>query len=201
MSKPMNIRPISEIPLEIDAQLAAHLMYNAYGLEPLPLNALDAQGLAVERLLDLDMVLVRINATFFADGGFEYDELGEAAFGFVIVGEDGTSEVDVIAWSARDATLFGTLLGSAAVIGAVNITNPASFYSGPCPLWRTQHRWLRESCAGGVVLSAIPASTLIARARGLFAAEDLEHGRELVRSGAVSPNQLVVPAHCVRAAA
>jgi len=180
-------------PMVIDAKLAAYAMYTTYGLDPLPFDELRTQGVDCEALAKLDVVIVKTACTFYSEGDFDFDDLGEISLAFAIVGEDGETEQDIVAWPARQPDRLGLYFHRAPVVGAWNLTNPASFYGGKAlPLWRTPLRWLQEDCAGGVVLQPIAAAPMLARAPGQFIAEDVDHARELVKTGTVTRNQIVV---------
>lgn len=86
-------------------------------------------------------------------------------------------------------------LSQAAVLGIENALNKASFVYGPCRLWRDPLRWLREGCSGGVVLDSRLARPILDRAPGPFAAEELQHGIELLAALAVRRDRLFVPDH------
>jgi hypothetical protein len=170
-------------------------------VDPLVWRTLEGWGVDFEAITNLAGPICLHSVTFVEGGGFEYDELGESAFVHVVIGEDAETELDVIAWSARDPFLFDTLLRQASLLGADRVLNPATYYGGrPCRLFRTL-AWLQEGCEGAVVLEAIPASVTLAKAPGALAAEDLAHAKELIKSGAVKRDRLVVPADTVKAAA
>lgn len=155
---------------------------------------LERQGVDIDLVTTLIGPMCLFSVSFFDGGAFGFDQFGESAFVFIVTGDDAETELDLCAWSASEPEIFGTLLSQAPLLGADRVLNPATYYADqPCPLWRTPLRWLQEGCQGAVVVQAIPASVVLARAPGMFAAEDIEHADELVRSGAAKPSKLLVP--------
>jgi hypothetical protein len=66
--------------------------------------------------------------------------------------EDGTSPLDIVAFSMRNPGRFRTLLGITAILGLGEIFNPSSYWNGtPCRLCRTPLEWLQEGIAGAAV--------------------------------------------------
>jgi len=112
-----------------------------------------------------------------------------------VMDEDGVTPLDVVMFSMREPTRFGTMLGLGAVLGAGEVFNPATYWGGePCRLLRTPLEWLQEgieSCA--VILDPSLANPILAWAPGNLAAMDEEHADKLVDLGAVDPERLVVP--------
>lgn len=170
--------------------------------DPLCWHTLEDWGVDFALVDSLTGPIVLHSTTFLEGGGFEFTELGESAFVHPVTADDGETEIDLIAWAARDPSVFGTLLHQASLLGADRVLNPASYYGEkPCPLWRTPLAWLQAGCEGGCVLAAIPAATVLARAPGLLAAENTAHGRELVNGGALPEHKIVVPVDKIRRAA
>jgi hypothetical protein len=112
-----------------------------------------------------------------------------------VMDEDGVTPLDVVMFSMREPSRFGTLLGIGAVLGAGEVLNPATYWGGePCRLLRTPLEWLVagiEFCA--VILDPSRAKPILAWAPGNLAAMDEEHADKLVDLGAVDPERLVVP--------
>src|SRR5262245_46115902 len=122
------MRPLHETPTqlkrlysqELDAKFAALQLYLDYGGEPLPFEEIDAADIDLAQIQRLDVMIVPTMATFDGAGGYIYDDHGESALAFVIVGADGETEIDIVAWPIRHPDRSGTLLHRAAVIGAAN---------------------------------------------------------------------------------
>jgi hypothetical protein len=118
-----------------------------------------------------------------------------------ILDVDDETPIDVLAFSMREPAKFGTMLGLGGVLGANSVDNPASYAGGqPCRLLRTPLKWLHDGCVGcAVVLDPEIARPALSAAAGDLAAEDEDHARDLVSSGAVHVDRLLVP--LLRAAA
>jgi hypothetical protein len=189
-------RPPPETVLRhLRGKLAAHFLYQSTdATDCLVWRWLKAKGVDYDAVLNLAGPICRHSVVFCDDGRFEYDQLGETGFLQVVMAEDEEAPLDVIAWSPYEPDRFGTLLGQAGILGAGNIVNPASFHAGPCRLWWDPLAWLRASCQGAVILDVKLARAILAKAPGRLAAEDVNHARELVSSGAVNVRSLVVPA-------
>jgi hypothetical protein len=182
-------------PAIIRAKRAARNLYDNEPVDVDILRDLETADINIGVVTNLVGPICHEIVSFFEDGTFDYDPLGTMAFLFVVVDVDAETELDIVAWSARDPSTFGTLLDQAALIGAGQVLDPATYYGGqPCRLYRTPLAWLQAGCTGAVVLQAIPASAVLAKAPGPLAAEDPDHARALVRSKAVrTKNKLLVP--------
>jgi hypothetical protein len=178
----------------VEAKLAALDLYAREDANVAVLGHLLDLGIDLDHVTNLIGPVCHAPVTFFEGGLYDYDTLGTMAYLFVVFAEDAETEVDIVAWSAREPNLFGILLGKAALLGADQLFNPATFYGGkPCRLWRTPLRWLQECCDGAVVLQSVPASLVFAKVSGKVCAEDETHARELMGSGAVRRDKLVFP--------
>ena len=184
------------------AKLAAFDLYAGEHFDIDILLSLHEVGVDIDYITNVAGPICHETVSFLEGGRFGYDALGTMAYIAVVLEEDAETELDIVAWSARQPEVFGVLLGHAALLGSDRVLNLASYCGGrPCPLWRTPLRWLQEQCEGAVVLQAIPASTTLAKASRKLAAEDENHARELVRSGAVRRDQVVFPRRARRVAA
>jgi len=108
--------------------------------------------------------------------------------------EDGTSPLDIVAFSMRNPGRFRTLLGITAILGLGEIFNPSSYWNGtPCRLCRTPLEWLQEGIAGAaVVLDPSRSRSTLDWAPGKLASRDIAHAEALVAAGAVDPKKLVI---------
>jgi len=186
----------------LEAKLAVRDFCDFSEVDPLCWQTLQDNGVDFGAVTNIVGPICLRSVTFIDDGGFVYDELGETGFAFVVADVDAETPIDILAFSARDPSMFGTLLRQAALLGADRDLDPASYYGDkPCPLWRSPLRWLQEGCEGAVVLAPIPAATVLARAPGMLAAEDIQHARQLTKSAAIPMHKLVVPVDPVRKAA
>jgi hypothetical protein len=130
------------------------------------------------------------------DGGSKED-----CVALPVMEEDGVTPLDVMIFSMREPSRFRTMLGLGAVLGAREVMNPATYWSGqPCRLLRRPLDWLREGIEGcAVILDPVRARSMLAWAPGHLAALDEDHADELVEIGIVDPKRLVLPV--VRSAA
>jgi hypothetical protein len=112
-----------------------------------------------------------------------------------VIDTDGETPLDVLAFSTVDSERFGTFLGLAGLLGSNEVDNLASYAGGqPCRLLRTPLKWLQAGCVGcAVVLDPELAKPLLTAAPGDLAAEDEDHARRLVESGAIDIKRLVIP--------
>jgi hypothetical protein len=127
--------------------------------------------------------------------------LKEECVALPVMEEDGVTPNDVVMFSMREPSRFGTMLGFGAVLGSREVMNPATYWSDqPCRLLRMPLDWLREGIEGcAVILDPVRAKSMLAWAPGHLAALDEDHAEELVEIGIVEPKQLVLPV--VRSAA
>jgi len=177
------------------AALCLHRLYASAWPDRSGINALQRHGVDIDLMLNMVGPVVRALATFPGDGFFDFDGMGEVAFVIPAMHEDAKRQLDIVAWSARKHDVFGFLLGTAGLLGADAILNPASFQLGPCPIWPTPLRWLQASCTGAVVLDAELARAIFEKApAGMFLAEHEEAADELVALGLVPPSRLMVKA-------
>ena len=174
-------------------RLAAAKLFEATELDLVGEAWLREQGVDTALAWNLVGPICRHSCKFYTDGSFTYDTLGEQSYCLVLTEEDAETPIDVLAWSIREPEVFGTLLGQAAIAGADTIANPASYCSGPCPLWQTPLRWLQEGCQGGVVLDPENARPLLENAPGILLCESWDHANDLVKAGAVTKAKLVIP--------
>jgi hypothetical protein len=112
-----------------------------------------------------------------------------------VMDEDGITPLDVVMFSMRDPSRFGTMLGLASILGVGEVSNPATYWGGePCRLLSTPLNWL---CAGiegcAVVLDPSRAKPILDWAPGNLAAMDESHADDLVDAGAVDPMRLLIP--------
>jgi hypothetical protein len=112
-----------------------------------------------------------------------------------IMEDDGVTPLDVVMFSMREPSRFGTMLGLGAVLGAGELMNPATYWGGePCRLLRTPLDWLREGIAGcAVVLDPLRAKPILDWTPGNLAAMDDHHADKLVDLRVVDPKRLLVP--------
>jgi hypothetical protein len=113
---------------------------------------------------------------------------------------DDETPVDLVAWKPREPARIFRHLGEAAMLGASQLGNPASYYAGePLPVHRTALDWLAAGCRGVVILDPKQfrdrLSALPARPGGYaLAAADLTHAKMLRASiGSVDRVRLLVP--------
>lgn len=112
--------------------------------------------------------------------------------------------VDLVAWSTTEPSRFGTAMGRASLLGGANVANPATYFAGKrLHVHRTPLAWARAECAGVVMLDRVRGLPRLAEAAGELMAEDVAHGRQLMRGlGAMfDPERIFVPASSVRGAA
>jgi hypothetical protein len=109
--------------------------------------------------------------------------------------EDDSTPLDIVAFSMRDPSRFQTVLGIAAVLGAGELVNPATYWAGSmCLLVRTPLQLL----AAGIefhacVIDAKRAKPIFDWASGNVAAADLDHAEELLTAGIIDENRLFIP--------
>jgi hypothetical protein len=188
--------PLGDPVRIVVAQLAAHRLFNAAGLDFDCWRAIRAVGVDLDHVTNLCGPIVRRLVTFTQWGGFELDPMGETAFVASVHGEDGETVVDLVAWSARDPETFGTFCG-AGVLGLDSLMNPASYASGrPCMLYETPLSWLRSGCQGGCcILNFATAREAIQKAPGPLTTESMDLAESLLRSGILPARKLLLPAH------
>ena len=178
------------------AQLAAHRVFNAAGMDFDCWRAIRAAGVDLDHATNINGPIVRKLVSFTAWGGFEFDPLGETGFVTAVHGEDAATIVDLVAWSARDPELFGTYCG-AGVLGLDSLLNPASYAGGnPCMLLETPLGWLKAGCQGvACVLDYRAARDALHNAPGPLTAETMDLAESLLRSGIIPARKLLLPAH------
>lgn len=181
-------------PATYAAKRAALELYESTGADSLTVQWLGSYDIEIDEITNLVGPVCRHAVTFYGATRFEFDPFGEGAFCIVLTDEDAKTELDVLAWSARDPVTFGTLLGQAGLAGAAAITNPASYTGGKaCPVWRTPLDWLRAGCEGACVVDPIMARPVLARAPGMLLVEHFDHAQELHINGALQARQIVMP--------
>src|SRR5262245_62054967 len=121
--------------------------------------------------------------------------LAEDAVALPVLEPNDETPLDVVVCSMDRPPKFVCLLELGGVLGANAVVNPATYAGGKsCKLVRTPLQWLKAGIQGhAVVLDPVRARPLLDQAPGDLAAEDLNHARQLVRSGAVEAKRLVIP--------
>ena len=135
----------------------------------------------------LDLGVVHAHAGILAvlpcaiEGGrFDFDEGGWPAVVIEVLDEDDETTVDLCAWLADRPDCFGTALGAAVVLGATNITNPATWaFDGLLHIHRRPLDWMKAGCRGVVILDHRDSAVLLGSALGPMVAEDEAHARDL----------------------
>jgi hypothetical protein len=148
------------------------------------------EGVDINHVINLlDGMIAIVAGTFTRFTGPTEDAIALPVF------EADGNPLDVVVFSMADPRRFRTMLGLGAVLGLDQVMNPAT-YAGdmPCQLTRTPLGWLKAGIVGhAVVLDPDRARPLLKAAPGNMAAEDRRHVRDLLRSGAVESNRLMVP--------
>jgi hypothetical protein len=146
----------------------------------------DESEFAREHCLDLELVNAHAGGFFllpcrFDDAGFfDFAEDGDTAAVFEVLDEDAAATIDLCAFSVADPTRFGTAMGSAAVLGETNVTNPASWaFGNVLPIHQRPLDWLRSGCRGVVILDHRRAPVIMSKALGPILATDEDHARVL----------------------
>ncbi len=185
------------------AKHAARWLYRDRGndFDPVAFKWFRENGIDPAMVTNLTGPAVRLSLTIDDDGYIVADELGDQCLAFVVTGEDDETELDIVAFCIQDPERFGTFLNQAGLCGTSAVLNPASFYSGPCPLWSTPLRWLQAGCQGGCVLDADLARPVLSKAPGKLLVESLDNARALVAAGVVSANKLTIRNSNIRRAA
>jgi len=136
--------------------------------------------------LDLNLINAHAGGIFllpcrFDDAGFfDFAEDGETAAVFEVLDEDAATTIDLCAFSVVDQERFGTAMGSAAVLGETNVTNPARWAFGSVlPIHRRPLEWLQAGCQGVVILDHRHAPAVFCKALGRVLAADEAHARSL----------------------
>jgi hypothetical protein len=141
----------------------------------------------------------------FAYGFFEFNDDSEAAIVFEVLGDNDESTIDLCAFSLERSNVFGTAIGAATVLGGARVANPATWFAGPLPIFRTPLNWLKAGGQGAVILNHRQAPVVLGQALGPILAEDVQHARDLkmmLCSPLVDPANILAPAgNTVRRAA
>jgi hypothetical protein len=133
---------------------------------------------------------------------FTFNAGGVSAVVIEVYGDDDETVIDLAAWPVDRPENFATAMG-AALLGAARVCNPASWFPGPLPIFRTPLKWLQARCQGVVVLDYKSAPLVLADALGDLEAEDEAHQAELRRllcRPFVNPRNIVAPRMARRAA-
>jgi len=161
--------------------------------------------------LDLEMVnahagtISLLPCAFDGAGYFDFDPGGDICCVFEVLDEDAATSTDLCAFSVIFPDRFGLAMGSAAVLGLTNVTNPASWAFGKVlPVYRRPIDWLRAGCEGVVILDHYAAPACLSRKLGNLLAEDEAHARELkslLCTPQVDPTSILFPKSTARRAA
>ena len=88
-----------------------------------------------------------------APRSFAFHRGGRLAAVCEVLGADGETIIDILAWSLTDPTRWWTAIGAAVAIGEAATANPATYIADqPLRLHRTPLAWLQAKCAGSVLL-------------------------------------------------
>jgi hypothetical protein len=143
--------------------------------------------------------------TLDGDGFFDFDSEGEVCCVFEVLDEDAATPIDLCAFQVAHPNCFGTAIGSAALLGLTNVTNPASWSFGKVmPVYRRPIDWLRADCEGVVILNHRTAPAFLSRKLGNLLAEDETHARDLkslLCTPPVDPKSILFPKSAARRAA
>jgi hypothetical protein len=157
------------------------------------MKALPSQRVYAERAgFDLDLAKrecseVAILRATHDRGFFWLDEEGEESAIIGVTDENG-EPLDMVAWPLADPELFSVAHGYAAVLGARNVINQASWAFGAMlRVWRSPLAWLKDECRGVVVLDYKSAGVILRHALGPMLCEDDVHCLDV--DAAVNPQR------------
>lgn len=174
-------------------------------------SIIDTAAYANAQRIDLELAMAHAGAlslhscTFDGGGYFDFDPNGELCLVLEVLDEDAATTIDLCALSVSDPTRFGTINGSAPVLGMTNVTNPASWAFGNLlPIHRNPLEWLRSGCCGVVILDYRGSREALGKALGPLLAADEDHARqldELLCNPIVDPRNIVFKASARKVAA
>ena len=176
----------------LQATIEAYRLFSSAELDYELWQALKANGVNLDVVTNIAGPIVRTVVTFLPNGLYETDSFGEIAMAMAVHGEDAETVIDLVAWSTRDLTTFGTLFG-ASILGFDSLMNPASYTNGPCCLYSNPFAWLRADCAGAVVLDNAKAKASLNAVPGPLTADTLDLAEYLMRTGTIPARRLFVP--------
>jgi len=114
------------------------------------------------------------------NGRFDFDPQGFPALVCEVMGKDGETAIDLIAWPIDRPDRVLTMFGRCGLIGLHYATNPASYAWGdPLPIYRTPLDLFRAGYRGAAVAIPRIAATEILELPGNVAGVDLDHGRSI----------------------
>lgn len=131
-------------------------------------------------------------------GRFDWTAPGDPFPAFVCeaYAEDGETTIDLVAWPiSRPGTVL-SMFGNAAWLGAWAAWNPASYCFGKAlTIHKTPLDWLKSGCTGAAVVNPRLAARELIDLPGPIAAQDKQHGRELLAmaQALVNRNRILVP--------
>ena len=124
-----------------------------------------------------------ITLALIADHGnkrFDFDAGGFEALVCDVMGEDGETAVDLIAWPVDDPETVLTMFDRCGLVGAYQAFNPASYFDGnPLPVHRTPLDLFRAGYTGAAVAIPRIAARQILDLPGSVLAVNHRHGIEL----------------------
>ena len=185
--------PITKNPVEhLIATLAAQGLFSSADNDFELWNALKVNGVNLDLVTNIAGPIVRTVVTFLPDGLYENDSFGEIALAMAVHDEDAETVIDLVAWSTRDISTFGTLFGTS-ILGLDSLLNPASYSNGPCCLYSNPQAWLQADCAGSVVLDHTKAKATLLATPGPLTTDTLDLAEFLVHTGSIPASRLFVP--------
>lgn len=107
---------------------------------------------------------------------FTFAEDGVASVVIEVLGADGATVIDLVAWPLHAPDCFALAIGEADMLGIWNMISRGGL---PLPVHHTPHDWLVAGCQGCVPLNMQWAGHWLDKAGGPFVSQDLEHGREV----------------------
>jgi hypothetical protein len=107
---------------------------------------------------------------------FTFAEGGIPSIVIEVLGADGATVIDLVAWPIHAPDCFATAIAESDMLGMWNMISRGGL---PLPVHQTPHDWLVAGCQGCVPLNLTWAGHWLAKAGGPFISHDLEHGREL----------------------
>jgi hypothetical protein len=118
----------------------------------------------------------------------------EAAAVIEAIGDDGSTVIDLVAWAVDEPGRFAGLFGDVSMLGTDRVDNPASYFAGQhLQIYQTPLRWLQAGCNGAVVIDPHGARTVLRRAGGPIAGEDIQHARALQRLSHMPAARVLAP--------
>jgi hypothetical protein len=118
----------------------------------------------------------------------------EASAVIEVLGDDGETVIDLVAWPLRAPGRFASLFGYVLMLGAARVADPATYFDGQhLQIFKTPLRWLQAGCAGAVIIDPHGARLKLRRATGPIAGEDLDHAKAIQKLTELPPQCILAP--------